>query len=118
MSRSNTNYYNLCVGAPGFWDAVGEDGFCGLHRPHGRWQPRGKCIPPAEYMTRRGIVKRTPRHPWHSWKSHCHNPPHDMKRYWNKRLRAQARREMAARPDDPQLWPWQKALAEMYQNWT
>jgi hypothetical protein len=98
LARSKTNYYNLCLP---WWrpDAtqvvIGDDGFCDLHRPHGRWNPRKpKCFGERDYESRRGVMHRQRRFPAWSWKSHSHNPPYAIKRSWRRKIRHREEREL------------------------
>lgn len=84
MSRSNTNYYNVCDHEPS------RSGWIHTRCEYGR-----HCIPVKKFATRRGIVERKKRFPEWSWKSHCPNPPRAIKRAWQQRLRAQMKREIA-----------------------
>lgn len=110
MSRSNTNYYNLCH----WWKEIGEDGYCDHHRG---W--KGKCIPPGEYETRRGMVVRKPRFPagW-TWKSYSSGPPRDVKQIWQGIIRARHRAAIALNPDDPELFDSERWLAGQYSWWS
>ena len=105
MSRSNTNYYNICT------EPVAREDRCdaglSLSRRH---------IPPGQYLTRRGVFIRKPRFPF-GWKKYAWNPPKYIKRYWNKQLRQSVRLELIHHPEDPILTPWQKWLAGKYEYW-
>jgi len=115
MSRSNTNYYNLCHK----WGEIANDGYCDFHRPTGRWRAVGhKCVPPREYVTRRGPVKRKPRFPQWTWKSWCSGPPRNIKRDWRRMIRARYKAEMLRHSDDPELFAGEKWLAGQYGWWS
>ena len=115
MSRSNTNYYNLCHK----WGEIDADGYCDFHRPASKLRgPQHKCIPPHKWVSRRGIEERKLRFPKWTWKSWCSGPPRDVKRAWRRMIRAVYRAEMARRPDDPELFAGEKWLAGQYGWWS
>jgi hypothetical protein len=106
MSRSNHNYYNLCHR----WGEIGEDGYCDFHRPFGPWRHYNLCIPAADYLTRRGVVRRRPRFSVWSPKSWHHAPPAWWWRVQHRRARAIQRREMLRHPEDPVITPDRKLI--------
>jgi hypothetical protein len=109
MSRSNTNYYNVCD------RPIGESGYCERHSPARSWQPRKVCIPPGEFWTRRGLVRRESRYQ-HGWKRHCSGPPRAMKRAWQRQLRAKYVAEF--RREGEILFDGGKWLAGQYSRWS
>src|SRR5262249_12684078 len=101
MSRSNTNYYNICP-----WHRkVGEDGYCDIHRPYrdeGWGQP---CLVPRQLLSRRGGVRRRRSLPKRSAKSGPSGPPRSWWRIEHRRARAIQRAEMLRDPEDPMVTP-------------
>lgn len=87
MSRSNTNYYNVCD------DPLDESGRCKWHQDS-RWSRVNRnCIPPGVFFSRR-TWERKKRFPNYGWKRYCPGPPQTIKRLWQRRLRAQMKREI------------------------
>lgn len=109
MSRSNTNYYNLCHR----WGEIGEDGYCDFHRGYAHQ----RCIPPGKYLCRRGFVVRKPRFPVGSAKSWHNGPPASMKRIWSKQIRARYQAELARRPDEPELFSYNRTYSDFLWMW-
>jgi hypothetical protein len=117
MSRNNTHYWDLCTETR-VWEPIGEDGYCGRHKPGtygNRNGDRRSCFSPREYETRRGLYRRKERYPFGN--HYFYPPPMDMKRLWQRRLRAMYREELRARPYDPEMPDGGKLLAGWYQNW-
>lgn len=105
MSKSNTNYYNLCSRGE-----IGEGGYCDFHRP-GWWKGRqAKCIPSREYLTRRGVVQRKPRYAKWSRKSWHSGPPAWWWRAEHRRARAKQKAEFLRCPEDPTITPDRKLI--------
>ena len=112
MSRSNTFYWNLCHRG----GDIGEDGYCDFHRPYfkdGRqlWGGGKSCIPPGKFETRRGIVFRRPRFRDRSIKGTHGPPPMSLKKMWRRWIRSKYQAEMRRNPEDPELFGYNKALA-------
>lgn len=111
MSRSNHNYYNLCV----HWGEIGEDGYCDFHRLSW-WKGRGHlCIPPGAFTTRRGVVQRKARFPEYSMKTFHRGPPSWWWRSQHRRARAIQAVEFHRDPEDPMITP-DRRLITLY-NW-
>ena len=114
MSRSSTHYRNLCH----HWGDIGEDGFCDFHRPYGSWnRAQSECVPSGSFETRRGVVERGPRFPDWSVKSWHRPPPLSMKKVWRRWIRSKYAAEMRKNPDDPELFGYNKALANRLWDW-
>jgi len=101
MARSSTHYYNLCV--------PNEEGNCK------RSTHRAGCYFPNTYETRRGLFHRKPRFPRWSWKRYGRNPPRDIKRIWQRKIRRIENLELARSGEI--LFNSHKWLAGQYGWW-
>lgn len=104
MSRSNTNYHNVCRI---------RDGECASWY-HARV---GRHIPERTWETRRGIVVRKKRFPNHSWKSWCSGPPSSIRKQWRRQIRAKYA-DLMRRDQDLVLFDAQKWSSGQYQYWS
>jgi hypothetical protein len=93
VSRSNTNYYNICP----WHDEVGEDAYCDIHCNYSA----SPCLVPREFLSRRGVVRRQRRFLKHFKKSWHSGPPSWWWRMQHNSARAIQRAEMLPNPDDP-----------------
>lgn len=69
-----------------------------------------KPLPPRDYPSRRGVVRRQRRFPNFSIKSWHRGPPAWWWRDQHRRARAIQRREMLRMPDDPVITPDRKLI--------
>lgn len=98
MSRSNTNYYNICKRDEVTGKCV-RDGM--FHR---------SCYFEGEYVTRRGVFRRKRRFPEWSVKSYHSTPPVSIKQCWIKRARAKQQHEMRKEAEDPIVTPMRRLI--------
>jgi hypothetical protein len=109
MSRSNTNYYNVCD------DPIDETGHCEWHQEYSWLGRQRKCIPPGKFFSRRPWVRKK-RFPDWGWKRHCPGPPRSFKRLWQRKLRTMQRDELRKTGDV--LLDADKMLIGWYGYWS